>query len=381
MSAGADNGSSRVLVADDDPVARQIIRLLLRREGCLIELVENGTAAVSRAREFKPDLVLLDVNMPDMSGFEVCRRLRADREVAEVPIMMLTDLNDREARLRGLEIGADDYITKPFDPLELGARVRTVLRLNRYRRVQEANRLAHQLEMAAAIQQLLLPRETPVVPGIAVATRYQSASEVGGDFFDFIRRGPDLYFVIADVSGHGVASAIFMSNARSALRSLLDTTADLARLAEGVNARMTDDSGDSGVFVSAIIGRYDPLSRGLRFANCGHPAPVILRHDGRTEEIAAGAAPLGLTEPLHAEIHETLLAPGDLLCMFTDGLIEAANGAGEMFGTSRVADALAAGGSEPEAMAEAITGAVRAFRGGLPLDDDCTLVLIKGVQA
>ena len=373
--------ATSVLIADDDPVALRMLRLLLGNRGYRLEFAETGAAALRAARSTKPDLLLLDVNLPDMDGFEVCRILRAEAGVAELPIIMLTALTDRAARLQGIEAGADDFISKPFDHVELAARVRTVLRLNRYRRVQEAQQLEQQMEMACAIQQQLLPRGTPNIRGLQIAARYRPAAQVGGDLYDFIVRDQHLYIVIADISGHGVASAILMSSARSAVRSILEVTTDIARLAEGLNARMVEDSGDSGMFLSAVIAHYDPSTRRIGLVNCGHPEPIVARATGRIETVETSAAPIGLMTPLDATRWETTLESGDLLCFYTDGLSEAVNATKDMFGSSRVQETLAShAGFALDDVADALVASVELFHGKRGLEDDLTLVLIRQVD-
>jgi two-component system cell cycle response regulator len=127
--------ASTILIVDDDPVAREALEALLSNRGYQMVSAANGFEGLARAAEYTPDAILLDVMMPGMNGFEVCKRLRADARLAEVPIIMLTALDDRDARLLGLHAGADDFISKPFDSLELAARLQTITRLNRYRRL------------------------------------------------------------------------------------------------------------------------------------------------------------------------------------------------------------------------------------------------------
>jgi PAS domain S-box-containing protein/putative nucleotidyltransferase with HDIG domain len=129
--------SSTILIVDDEPVGREILSRLLMSEGYDLLLASNGYEVLAQVAKVVPDLILLDVMMPGMDGFEVCRRLRNDPPFAEVPIFMVTALDDRSSRLRGIEAGADDFVSKPFDRNELRARVRTVTRLNRYRRLHE----------------------------------------------------------------------------------------------------------------------------------------------------------------------------------------------------------------------------------------------------
>ncbi len=126
---------STILIVDDEPFGRKTLEALLAGPAYLLAFACNGSEALAQATALTPDLVLLDVMMPDMDGFEVCRRLRADAHLAEVPVIMVTALDDRASRLRGIEAGADDIISKPFDSVELRTRVRTVTRLNRYRRL------------------------------------------------------------------------------------------------------------------------------------------------------------------------------------------------------------------------------------------------------
>ncbi len=157
----AEEHKHAILIVDDQPSARAILRDLLSNQGYNLILSSNGHEALEKATELEPDLILLDVMMPGMDGFEVCERLRTDPHLAEVPIIMITALDDRDARLRGLEVGVDDFITKPYHKTELQARVQTILRLNRYRKLMQER--THREEAEAAInrrnQELALLKE------------------------------------------------------------------------------------------------------------------------------------------------------------------------------------------------------------------------------
>jgi signal transduction histidine kinase len=148
----------RILIADDAASIRELMGLLLLPEGYELAFASNGPEALQKAAEFTPDLILLDVKMPGMDGFEVCRRLRANPLLAEVPVLMITALYDRDSRLQGIEAGADDFIGKPFDESELQARVRAILRLNRYRRLlmERAQREQAEEALAQRVTQLAL---------------------------------------------------------------------------------------------------------------------------------------------------------------------------------------------------------------------------------
>ena len=136
---------STILIADDEANARDVLEDLLGAEGYNLIFAADGEQALQKAAAYKPDLILLDVMMPGMDGFEVCRRLRADENLRQVPIVMVTTLDDRDSRLRGIEAGADDFLAKPYDRIELRLRARTITRLNRYRHLLEQK---EQLEQA-----------------------------------------------------------------------------------------------------------------------------------------------------------------------------------------------------------------------------------------
>jgi serine phosphatase RsbU (regulator of sigma subunit) len=172
-----------------------------------------------------------------------------------------------------------------------------------------------------------------------------------------------------------------MSNARSAIRTLIDVAnADIPTLTEGLNTRMVEDSGDSGMFVSAAIASYDPASRALRIVNCGHPEPVVVRHSNRVETIKASAAPIGLMHPLGATLSEVQLEPGDTVCFYTDGLVEATNAGQEMFGQPRLEWTLRSAAGRPlDDVADALIAEVETFHGQRGLEDDVTLVLMRQV--
>lgn len=129
--------TSKILVADDDPLTRDYLNGLLLKDSCEMIFAEDGEQALKLAKTSAPDLLLLDVMMPKLTGLEVCRQIRTDPTLADVPIIMITALDDRNSRLQGIQAGADDFISKPFDSHELVARVTTIIRLNRYRRLHE----------------------------------------------------------------------------------------------------------------------------------------------------------------------------------------------------------------------------------------------------
>jgi len=143
---GVTSQAGTILIVDDDPAERRVLEILLAKEGYRLAIAGDGAEALKKALRLRPDLILLDVMMPDMDGFEVCRRLRQDPFLSEVCVLMITGLNDRESRLRGFEAGTDDFISKPIDSVELRFRVRNIMKLRRYQRLMEEREQSMVLE-------------------------------------------------------------------------------------------------------------------------------------------------------------------------------------------------------------------------------------------
>lgn len=127
--------AAKILIIDDEPIIRLTLDGLLRQDNVQLLFAENGVKGLAMAQHYIPDAILLDLMMPDMDGFEVCRKIRSNSELAEVPVIMITALDNREARLTGLEAGADDFLAKPFDSMEIQIRIKNILRMNRFRQI------------------------------------------------------------------------------------------------------------------------------------------------------------------------------------------------------------------------------------------------------
>src|SRR5215510_8983831 len=128
-----------ILIVDDTLTGRRALASALQNQNYQLSQASNGTEAISLAKKLKPDVILLDIMMPGLSGYEVCQQIRATPSLSEVPILMVSSLTDREERVKGIASGADDFISKPFDAIELGAKIRTITRLNRYRKLREGH--------------------------------------------------------------------------------------------------------------------------------------------------------------------------------------------------------------------------------------------------
>lgn len=240
--------------------------------------------------------------------------------------------------------------------------------------------IKRELDMAREIQRQLLPRESPTIPGLRLACGSPPAARVGGDYYDFFTIEHDvLDVVIADVAGHSIGSAILMSEARSVLHAKVRIDRTPAILLSAVNELMHDDLSRSELQMSVFAARFDMQQRMLSYANAGHTRPLLFRaSSGEIEQLDADGMLLGVTRELEFEERSCSLAPGDILLLHTDGLVEAENGSGEFFGTERLSALLATlRNDDPEGILAAIFNELALFTGNSTPSDDISLVAIK----
>lgn len=208
----------KILVADDHIVNRKLLAGILKEEGYRLIEAEDGEEAVRLVLEEQPDLILLDIIMPKKDGYRVCSELQMDSRSVNIPIIFLSAKSDPEDKIKGLELGGADYVTKPFNRGEVVARVRSQLKIRELtKKLIRANQellkkqelIEEDLRAAAGIQQSLLPSRPPDVDVVDVAWRFLPCQRIGGDIFNVIQLDEDhLAIYMLDVSGHGVPSAM-----------------------------------------------------------------------------------------------------------------------------------------------------------------------------
>jgi sigma-B regulation protein RsbU (phosphoserine phosphatase) len=233
-----------------------------------------------------------------------------------------------------------------------------------------------ELEVARELQRELLPREAPDVPGFSFAFSYRTANTIGGDYYDFLELDDGrLVVVIGDASGHGIAAGLLMAIANSSLRLGFDAEPDPARAAGLVN-RALCRTGGRRAFMTLFCGVLEPASGRLQFICAGHPFPFHRAADGAISELGSGALPLGIRTELEFAVHQAVIAPGDSLLLYTDGVVETIDATGESFGFERLRKELAPGGSS-ETIHDRVLRELDRFRGDEPVYDDCSLVVIS----
>jgi len=372
--------ASTILLVDDTPVNLQVLVRTLQAGGHRILAATNGRAALDIAMRARPDLVLLDVMMPDMDGFEVCRALKAHPETRETVVIFLSALDEVADKVSGLSIGAADYITKPIQAEEVLARVANHLTRQHLERElrRSRDRLDRELANAADMQRLLLPRSMPTHPEAAFAAFYQTSRHAGGDYYDVIPIDAHRFGVmVADVSGHGAPAAIVMAMIRAVLHTFPGVPDDPLAVLNHIN-RHFQFLWDTAMFATAVYGVLDLERRTWRAVCAGHPRPILVRSGDQVAPAEAATGMMLLFRELGgAAVPEQALLPGDRLVLYTDGITDRQAPDGTLYERDRLTASLArVGRLAPAAIVERLTEDIEAFGGGREAEDDQTLLVI-----
>ncbi len=370
----------RVLIVDDARTNVDILVEALRGDHRL-SVALDGEAALRLAEKSAPDLILLDIIMPGIDGYEVCRRLRASPKTNEIPVMFLSSLEDVANKARGFEVGGNDYLTKPFDVIEVKARVRSLLKAKAYSDAVK-EKIASELRIAREIQLGILPsdiRSTTRGSGLAIEAVLEPAREVGGDLYEVLRTEDGrIVTALGDVSGKGIPAALFMAVTTTLIRTLARQFRGPDEIIRQVSEALVLHN-PRGLFVTLFCAIYDPRTGLLTCASAGHPPPVLLspgKPPALTLEPTGGLA--GLEPGLALTTRTTPLEPGEMLLLYTDGVTEAFNARDEAFGEEGLLSHLAASSGRPAG--EAVSGllaAVRGFAGDHPQSDDIAIVALR----
>jgi sigma-B regulation protein RsbU (phosphoserine phosphatase) len=369
----------RVLIVDDVKANVDILVHALSGEYKL-SVALGGQLAIDAVQRNPPDLILLDIMMPDIDGYEICRRLRAAEATRELPIMFLSSLEDVKDKARGFEVGGNDYLTKPFEILEVKARVRSLLKAKSYADAVKAA-AERDLRIAREIQTGLLPASIPAQiqgTGLDVSAVLEPAHQVGGDLFEVLRLGERVLVAVGDVSGKGIPAALFMAVTMTILRSMARQGHAPEEILRQLNDELLEQN-PRGMFVTLQLMVFDPADRRVTCASAGHHAAVRMT-PGQPPRFAftASGRVLGLM-PAEDVGAETLpLEPGETFVLFTDGVSEAFGPNGELFGEERLLSHLRASpGAAARDTTLGILEAVRRHAGGAKQSDDITVVSVR----
>ncbi len=375
-----------VLVVDDAPTNIQAVNAILK-DDYKVRVATHGSKALELVKvNPPPDLILLDIMMPGMDGYEVCTRLKTEPETRDIPVIFLTGQTEIEEETRGFEVGAVDYIHKPFSPAIVKARVQTHLVLRGIRQQLALQLLAIQkeLETARQIQFSILPDEIPKNKGLDIAARYIPMTSVAGDFYDFIVVDDKrLGILIADVSGHGMPAALIASMLKIALAAQVAHADDPAQLLSGLNQTLCGKFQQH--YVTAAYMYVDMTKHTLKYAGAGHP-PLLLwnRSSASVRDVLENGLFLGKFKMATYSSVELPFAPGDWALLYTDGIPETTNPSEIEFGEARFRQFLAEEQStSADQLADRLLQELSRWSAREPGDestDDITMVAVHALE-
>lgn len=381
--------SPKVLIVDDEPF--NIDYLEQELDDLHYETISavNGNDALDKVALESPDLILLDIMMPVMDGFEVLSRLKAEPTTRDIPVIVISAHSDLQSMVKGIQCGAEDYLPKPFEPTLLQARITSGLEKKHLRDLQKLylKSLERELEIGREIQKGFLPRALPQVEGWEIEAYFKSARQVAGDFYDVFYLGSErqICLVIADVCDKGVGAALFMTLFRSLLRftigvaELFGEHSPASRLKHAVT--LTNDyiaytHGDTSMFATIFMGVLDPADGMLAYINAGHESPLLVNLDGVCQSLKRTGPAVGILSDAPFAVREVQLQPGELFFAFTDGAADALNPAGIAFGKEHLFSQLTNCAST-ETLLGSISERIQEHIGDAEQFDDITLLAAR----
>ncbi len=389
----------KILIVDDSEDIRILLRRILQAAGYEVTEVVNGEIALREIAGLRPDLILLDIVMPGISGYEVCETLKKTDAVSDVPVIFLSAKSDAADKIKGLEIGGADYITKPFDKGEVLARAENQLKIRRLTNelirtnielTEKQKRLDEDLKAAAGIQQSLLPRTIPDIKNLMIAWKFMPSYMIGGDIFNIFRLDEDhigLYTI--DVSGHGVPSALVTVSVSQMLqpdsgnvtKKKIYAPPGYEIVSPGTALQALDNEYPIKRFEKyfTIVYMIIDIKNGiLSYSSAAHPPPVILHQDSDLELLDKGGTIIGLGGLIPFEEEQKNLRGGDKIILYTDGIVEYQNDGGVFFGEERFYSLLYDLRHESvEDLLDRVVASINDFGKGREFQDDITLVAIE----
>ena len=381
--------SAKILVVDDEPRNVKILQIHLQARGYTVLTAGDGDEALEIVSDEMPDIILLDINMPKVDGFEVVESVRADQKTAFIPIIMITALRDtQENRIKAVEAGADDFIEKPFNSFEVLARIKSLLRIKFYHDTLEEHnaRLEAELQMARSVQEIIIPQNgTQEIAGCRIASYCRPTLAVGGDFFDIWEIEDNCVGVlISDVMGHGASAAlvtVFIKTILAEYREHVENNpADLLHI---LNTRFNDIiSSQLYMFATAFCGIFDLTKQQLVCANAGHPSP-FLQHSSQSECERITDKHTGNGLGIHRDSeYQNCYYPFDVSSrafLYTDGAYEVKNPRGEVFSIERLENVIEMCNEDsPSQLIQSVSDTITKFTEGFSNEDDLTLIAIQG---
>ncbi len=370
-----------ILCIDDSKLNRVFISKILTPLNITIFEAENGIKGLEMLNGKNYDLILLDIVMPEMDGFGFLKEFQKRDKEEFIPIILMTGLDDLNSKIKGLNIGADDYLVKPLNEEELIARVFSLLRLKKANSelYQKNQLIKRELEAAKKIQEFIIPNNFDFIDYPKISGIYQPIEDIGGDFFDCYKLDENrTAYLIADVTGHGIPAALTMTMSKMLFSIYAEKFPSTAHLMKEINKQLRGTLLDMQ-YITAFYLIYDNTSKTLSYSNAGHTRPLYYRA-AKNQIIALDSFGwfIGISDDTEYEEKKITVSDGDRLFLYTDGITEAKNRENEDYGEIRLArfikDNHNRNGKE---FCETLLANVNKYIDGIEINDDIAFLNIE----
>jgi phosphoserine phosphatase RsbU/P len=379
----------QILIIDDDPFMQLVLKKTLLSQGYDVLAALNGEAGIAQAQQHQPAVIICDWQMPGMNGLDVCQHIKADPVLSKTFFILLTARSAVDDRVRGLDTGADDFLSKPIQVSELKARIRAGLRL--YKASQDLQVLAEALqtqkqalevELAEAADYVKSMLPAPISGNITIASRFLPSSQLGGDCFDYYWLDPDYLMVyLLDVSGHGLGSALLSVAVQSVLRSQSLPGVNFYQphlVLKALNEIFQMERHNNRYF-TIWYGIYNQASRQLTYASAGHPPAVLVSEASATpvvKRLKTRGQPIGMMPDAKYTSESCTVEHLSTLYLFSDGIYEIRQPDDQLWTLEHFVDLFTVPSSTHHHPDE-ILQQVRTSNACKTFEDDCSLLQIQ----
>ena len=376
-----EQNTSHLLVVEDNKLNQMLLGKYLKDEGHQVSFAENGRMALELILQSRFDMILLDIEMPEMNGYEVLAQVISNPLLQDIPVIVTSAVDQLDSVVRCIEMGAEDYLTKPIERTLLKARIDSSLEKKRLRDKQKATveRLEREMELARITQMSILPNKLPNLQDYEFGAMMIPARSVGGDFYDIIPVGKNRWaIVIGDVAGKGLTAALYMTLTYSLLRAETLSKKSPAETLINVN-RYLMEMNSSSMFVTVLCGIIDCDKNLFNYARAGHLAPLLLTASGEIQKspIKSSQA-IGLSDQITLDTGQINFSDNSTLLLFSDGVSEAVNEKDEQFDEQRLSSVLLKyHQSPPQELCSKLWEEVQTHSGQFPQQDDFTIFAVK----
>lgn len=309
-----------ILAVDDNPLNLKLLEMSLGKEGYRILTAADGPAAREIAATEKPDLILLDIIMPGENGFDVIKHLKSNSATASIPVIFLTGINEIDYKLAGFKLGAVDYITKPFHPLEVLARVRLHLKLSIATNSLIASQAQKLKEITEAQTSLLTTPDSH--PKAHFGVYYLTLHEAGGDFYEVLPISENIYgYVVADFSGHDIKTSYMIASIKALLKQNCRPVYGPVESIRMINDVLVEILPE-GKYLTTCYGKLNRKTNQMTIVNAGHPPAVYVPVKGEPSFVEISGDILGVFKDVWFGQKNIDVSPGDRFYLYSDGLVE-----------------------------------------------------------